>query len=78
MLSCVPNTVGIFALASLIVGDAVRRIIDANSSLCISMSEDTVNTTDDVESQFDYPDCPASVDMAVTMTFVYALFMVGA
>ena len=44
----------------------------------MSMSEDTVNATDDVESQFDYPDCPASVDIAVTMTFVYALFMVGA
>ena len=78
MLSCIPNTAGIFSLASLIVGDTVRRIIDGNPSLCMSISEDAVNATGDAESQLDYPDCPASVDIAVTMTFVYALFMVGA
>ena len=70
------------------VGDAVRRIIDANPSLCMSdsMSEDTVNSTNDTtkytastgtELQTDYPNCPASVDIAITMTFMYALFMVS-
>ena len=78
--------VGILAIASLMVGDAVRRIIDVNPSLCMSMSEDTVNDTNDTteytasagtELQIDYPDCSASVDIAITMTFVYALFMVS-
>ena len=75
-------------MASLMVGGAVRRIIDANPSLCMSepMSEDIVNATNDTteytgstgtELQIDYPDCPAAVDIAVTMTFVYALFMVS-
>ena len=77
-MSYVAHTVGIFALASLIVGDAVRRIIDGNPSLCMSMGGDNVNATGDAESRLDYPDCPASVDIAVTMTFVYGLFMVGA
>ena len=65
------------------VGDAVRRTIDANPSLCMPnlMNEDSDNATNDTEYtdglQIDYPDCPASVDIAVTMTFVYAMFMVG-
>ena len=62
------------------VGNAVRRIIDANPSLCISnnpMSTEPVNTTDVNGMQFDYPDCPASVDIAITITFVHAMFMVS-
>ena len=62
------------------VGNAVRRIIDANPSLCISnnpMSTETVNATDVDGMQFDYPDCPASVDIAITITFAYAMFMVS-
>ena len=39
--------VGILSVASLMVGDAVGRIIDGNPSLCMSMSEDTVNDTND-------------------------------
>ena len=65
------------------VGDTVRRTIDANPSLCMAnlMGEDSDNATNDTEytagQQIDYPDCPASVDIAITMTFVYAMFMVG-
>ena len=80
--------VGILAVPSLLVGNAVKRIIDANPSLCISdpMNEGDVNATNDTteyatstdtELQIDYQNCPASVDIAVTMTFVYALLMVS-
>ena len=71
---------GTSAVTSLVIGNVVRRIIDANPSLCVSknlISADTVNATDVDSMQFDYPDCPASVDIAITMTFVYALIMVG-
>ena len=71
-----------FAIVSLMVGDVVRRTIDADPSLCMPdpMGNDTVNdtATGDGEVEFDYPDCPASVDIAITMTFLSALFMVGA
>ena len=64
------------------VGNAVRRILDANPSLCLPDPMGT-NATDaeyiatDDKLQFDYTDCSASVDIAITMTFVYAMFMVG-
>jgi len=59
------------------VGDVVRRTIDADPSLCVLTGNDTENASStDSESQFDYPDCPASVDIAITMAFVSALFMV--
>ena len=64
------------AVGSLLVGDAVRRILDANPSLCLPDPTGTNTSTDDW-LQFDYPDCPATIDIAVTMTFVYAMFMVG-
>ena len=50
------------------------------------MNEGDVNATNDTteyatstdnELQIDYQNCPASVDIAVTMTFVYALLMVS-
>ena len=68
------------AIASLAVGSTVRATIDADPSLCLSdpSDEDTVNATDDAELMMDYPDCPAAVDIAVTMTFLYAMFLVGA
>ena len=56
------------------VGNTVRKTIDANPSLCLS---DPMNVTNDVELMVDYSNCPASVDIAITMTFVYAMFMVG-
>ena len=74
---------GTLAVGSLLVGDAVRRILDANPSLCLpdpigtNATTDTEHTATNDQLQFDYPDCPATVDVAVTMTFVYAMFMVG-
>ena len=64
------------AIASLAVGSTVRATIDANPSLCMPdpTDEDTANATD---LMTDYPDCPAAVDIAVTMTFVYAMFLVS-
>lgn len=81
---CCVSIIGIFAIVSLMVGDVVRRTIDADPSLCMSVSggsdDNTTNTTDGTttEVEVDYPDCPASVDIAITMAFVYAMFMVGA
>ena len=74
--------IGTLAVGSLLVGDAVRRILDANPSLCFPdpMGTNATNaeyTATDDKLQFDYPDCLATVDIAVTMTFVYAMFMVG-
>ena len=75
--------VGTLAVGSLLVGDAVRRILDANPSLCLpdpmvtNTSTDAEYTATNDQLQFDYPDCPATIDIAVTMTFVYAMFMVG-
>ena len=63
------------------VGGVVRRTIDADPSLCMPdlMVNDTVNdTATATELEFDYPDCDASVDIAITMAFLSALFMVGA
>ena len=80
---CILHTiVGIFVITSLMVGDAVRRILDANPSLCLpdpmgTNATDAEYTATDDKLQFDYPDCPATVDIAVTMTFIYAMFMVG-
>ena len=73
------HTVGIFAIVSLMVGDVVRTI-DADPSLCSSnpMGNDTVNATSDPDEEFDYPECSASVDIAVTMAFLSGLFMVSA
>ena len=65
------------------VGDVVRRTIDANPSLCMpdTMGGDADNVTNDTASytklQIDYSDFSASVDIAITMTFVYAMFMVS-
>lgn len=72
--------VGIFAIVSLMVGDVVRRTIDADPSLCASdpMGNDTVNATGTGDTEFDYPECSASLDIAVTMAFLSALFMVSA
>ena len=53
------------------VGDVVRRTIDNDPSLCAGSGNST-------SGEFEYPDCPASLDIAVTMAFVYALFMVSA
>ena len=80
---CILHTiVGILVTTSLLVGDAVRRILDANPSLCLpdpmgTNATDAEYTATDDKLQYDYPDCPATVDIAVTMTFVYAMFMVG-
>ena len=73
------HTVGIFAIVSLMVGDVVRRTIDADPSLCASdpMGNDTINATSDPDEEFDYPECSASVDIAVTMAFLSGLFMVS-
>ena len=61
------------------VGNAVRRILDANPSLCLPdpMGTNATDLSNDAKLEYDYPDCPASVDIAITMTFVYAMFMVG-
>ena len=74
--------VGTLAVGSLLVGDVIRRTLDANPSLCLpnpmtTNATDAEYTSNDAKLQFDYPDCPASVDIAITMTFVYAMFMVG-
>ena len=76
---CLCFSVGVFAIVSLMVGDVVRRIIDADPSLCAPdpMGNDTVNGTA-TKVEFDYPDCSASVDIATTMAFLSALFMVSA
>ena len=80
---CHISCIGAIATASLVVGITVRRTIDANPSLCTpddAMDNNTINATNvaDVgQPQFDYPDCPASLDIAITMTFVSALFMVS-
>ena len=76
------HCVGTLAVGSLVVGDAVRRILDANPSLCLPdpMGTNATNaeyTATDDRLLFDYTDCPATVDIAITMTFVYAMFMVG-
>ena len=53
------------------VGDVVRRTIDNDPSLCAGSGNST-------SGEFEYSDCPASLDIAVTMAFIYALFMVSA
>jgi len=54
------------------VGDTVRRITDADPSLCAVVANDTNGTV----IQLDLPDCPASTEIANTMAFVTGLIMV--
>lgn len=84
---CFIHCIGIFAIVSLMVGDVVRRTIDTDPSLCMpdsmtgSMADNDTNDTVTVatdDDEFDYPNCSASVNIAVTMAFVSALLMVGA
>ena len=56
------------------VGDTVRRITDADPSLCTVVTNDTNGSV--MVEQLDLPDCPASAEIANTMAFVTGLIMV--